>query len=256
MLRPRYLGRRDDYLLPSGSVLATRRIVGRAWRSAMIIDLPTARLTTSSKVNPDSDSLPRVGVPNNGRLSRQAIEVLGLPRSVADSRSLVLASPDAIVYRARSSDLPFLLVDGLVDMVITGRDYVAESRMSLKLIWDLRIQSGVIGVVGLPGSGDWRERRNLVVASQYPKLADSYMAKHASNGYEIVAIMGAAELFAYLRVVDVIVDALMTGETAAAHGLVLHDIVMPTSGGLFVRHDYQITNVAHRLIRRLKRIRS
>jgi ATP phosphoribosyltransferase len=81
-------------------------------------------------------------------------------------------------------------------------------------------------------------RPRLRVATQYPKIAAGFLARHRPDA-ELFIITGAAELYPRINAADVIIDAYMTGETAAANGLVPLTTLLETSGRLFARPEWR-----------------
>lgn len=183
----------------------------------------------------DRSDKPVLGIPNEGRLRDETLKLLGVYEACRSSRSLVLELETETLYFARSMDLPFLLGNGIVDLIITGSDYVKESGIALERVFDFGFQKCQIALLGRSGDLDWRSWKQLLVGSQYPRLAEAYLASNAQCSYEVVSLTGAAELYVFEGLVDMIVDAVMTGETARAHGLEVIEEIMTTSGCLFRR---------------------
>jgi ATP phosphoribosyltransferase len=179
-----------------------------------------------------------VGVPNNGRLRTEVARLIGPSVGMSEhGRGLWYEGDGLAVACARSSDLPYLLAEGVVDLAITGYDYVVEAGVDLVELYDTGFQRCSIGILGLPGAKDWRERDHVVVATQYPGIATAYFSALSAPSSTIVAVSGAAELYARTGMADLIVDAHMTGETARANGLEYIETVFPTSGRIFTRPD-------------------
>ncbi|MEU2251517.1 ATP phosphoribosyltransferase [Streptomyces sp. NPDC019224] len=176
-----------------------------------------------------------LGIPNNGRLYEEGLLLTGRgPAQSEDDRSLIQDHGDFLVLHARSNDLPYLLSHGITDLILTGRDYVVEAGISAEELWDFGFQRCQICLLGLPGAEDWRERHPLRVATQYPGLSAAFLAQHRPDA-SLFTVTGAAELYARLGAVDVIIDAHMTGRTAKANGLVPLETILETSGRLFAR---------------------
>ncbi|MFE4832213.1 ATP phosphoribosyltransferase [Streptomyces sp. NPDC056672] len=191
-----------------------------------------------------------IGIPNAGRLLDEVVGLMGRTVGlVGGDRGLWYESDEFVVVCARSTDLPYLAVTGLADVILTGYDYVLEADVKLEEIFDTGFQRCVIGVVGQRTSGDWRQRPELRVATQYPGLAARYFARPGMPRCRLLPIAGAAELYVRSGLVDVVVDAYMTGRTAHANGLALLDTLFATSGRVFTRPGWQSErkDIAHAL---------
>jgi ATP phosphoribosyltransferase len=157
----------------------------------------------------------------------------------ASDRGLWYESADLVAVCARSADLPYLVDMGLVDLAVTGYDYVVEAELPLAQLADTGYQRCSVAVLGGPWSADWRERRELTVVSQYPRTARAYFERCCQADVTIYSVSGAAELYARCRAADLIVDAYMTGDTAGANGLEVFDTILETSGRVFARSTWQ-----------------
>ncbi|MER5431197.1 ATP phosphoribosyltransferase [Streptomyces sp. NPDC002588] len=191
-----------------------------------------------------------IGIPNAGRLLDEVVGLMGRTIGLAGGdRGLWYESDEFVVVCARSTDLPHLAGSGLVDVILTGYDYVFEANVELEEIFDTGFQRCVIGIVGKTTLGDWRQRPELHVATQYPGITTQFFSQSGMPDCRLLPISGAAELYVRSGLVDVAVDAYMTGQTAHANGLVLLDTLFATSGRVFTRPGWQSErkNIAHAL---------
>ena len=200
------------------------------------IGMSFARMAWGSGIRDESRLV--IGIPNTGRLHAEAKRLLeGVWSADLEERSLVYEAGPVLVVCARSNDLPRLLDQGMADLIITGYDYVVETGVKADELWDFGFQENLVSLLGPCGARDWRNRpAGLRVATQYPGIARAFFEAHRPD-VEIYPINGAAELYARLGAADLIVDAYMTGETAAANGLVRLETIMRTSGRLFAGAD-------------------
>jgi ATP phosphoribosyltransferase len=183
---------------------------------------------------------PVLGVPNTGRLLDEVMALITpVIGHVEETRSLRFESDDLVVVCARSNDLPHLITVGMVDIIVTGYDYVLEAGVELEELHDTGFQRCVIGVLGMADTIGWRERDRLTVASQYPRITRTFFGQATMPDCCVLTVSGAAELYVRCGITDLIVDAYMTGETAKANGLVLLHTITETSGRLFARHGWR-----------------
>jgi ATP phosphoribosyltransferase len=193
----------------------------------------------ASIIGPEGLSAPhregiRLGVPNRGRLFARVAEVVEDALGVdIRSRGMRYQSGDVEVICARSADLPALVASRLVDVAVTGFDYVADSGLALTDVGDLELIVGSVTVL-VPEAVEWEPDAIALVASQYPRLTARWWADHGRTA-TVVAVSGASEIYPLLGVVDAVVDVYASGETALLNGLRPVEWIMPTSGRLFVR---------------------
>lgn len=177
-----------------------------------------------------------IGIPNTGRLRDEVTSWIGARLGGFEwDRSLLYESESVVVACARSNDLPALLADGMVDLAITGRDYVHEAQVRAVELCDLGFQRGKICLLGRSEDKNWMTRRHVHVATQYPGITELFFAAAQRPEVVIHAVSGAAELFARTGAVDLIVDAYQTGETATSNGLTVLASILETSACLFAR---------------------
>ncbi|NUW30538.1 ATP phosphoribosyltransferase [Nonomuraea sp. SMC257] len=179
-----------------------------------------------------------LGVPNTGRLLDEVASLTGSIVGEAGGRSLRFDTEDFIVVCARSNDLPYLAANGLADLVITGFDYVVEAGVDLVELHDTGYQRCSIGLLGPAESHDWRRHEEITVATQYPAIAERYFDQPGLPSCELLVVSGAAEFYARTGIVDLIVDAHMTGMTAAANGLSYLETILETSGRIFAKPNW------------------
>ena len=179
----------------------------------------------------------RLGIPNTGKL-RELVGALAEGAYGCDcvNKKLFFAVSDSLeVIRARSVDLPHLVARGIVDVGITGSDYVFESGEDLTQIEDLALITGRICL--LSRSGEIPHRPNgetFRIITQYPRHA------HALRGQEgfaadIFAVSGAGELYPQFGLSDASVDCVVTGQTARQNGLKIAAVIRPVTTGVYVR---------------------
>jgi ATP phosphoribosyltransferase len=167
----------------------------------------------------------RIALPNKGRLSEQALELLetaGLRAEFGSDRALVARlGPDFQGIFVRASDIPEFVADGAADVGVTGADLVAESGREVRELLDLGFGRCRLAVAVPEASGI--EHATEVppgsrVATSFPRLARAFF-EGIGVPVEIAPVSGAAEIAPHLGVADVIVDLVSTGSTLRVHKL-------------------------------------
>jgi ATP phosphoribosyltransferase len=208
-------------------------------------------------VSPDSLRPPartwhRLGVPNRGRLFGHVAALIERAYDVdIRGRGMVFRVDDGFeIVCARSADLPALLSAGLVDVAITGHDYVVDSGLALDDVVDLDLIAGQVGVL-IPAEARWAPDEIETIVSQYPRLASRWWEAQGRTA-RVLAVSGASEVYPQISAVEAVIDVVASGETAESNGLRAVEWITPTSGRVFLRADEQepaIRAIAARLQR-------
>lgn len=191
----------------------------------------------------------RIGLPNVGRLSELTrsifIDYLGLlPQSARDTRRYSMPSNDGVFefIFVRSDDLPKLTEQGIVDLCITGKDYVLEMQTDLVELLDLGLADGTLKVL-VPTDSDITEISDLqgkVIATQAPNLAKQWISQNNLSDITVRHNNGANEVYPYLGLADATVDIVTSGETARLNNLrELCDIVYSSGRFWANKQSYQ-----------------
>jgi ATP phosphoribosyltransferase len=170
-----------------------------------------------------------IAVPNKGRLSEAAVQLLGraglnVDTSASNNRQLFAVTWNGRVriLFVRAQDIPELVEDGIADLGITGLDLVLETGKRVESLMDLRFghcrlvvavpeKTGIRTLAGLP--------KKVTVATSFPNLTRRFF-KQKRRQVKIVAVSGATEVMPHIGVADAITDLTATGSTLAINDLV------------------------------------
>lgn len=165
----------------------------------------------------------RIAVPNKGSLSESASEMLrecGY-RQRRDSRELVLSDPDndTEFFFLRPRDIAVYVGSGRLDVGITGRDLLLDSRADAEEILQLGFGGSTFRFAAPSGGArqvaDLEGRR---VATSYAGLVEKHLAEQGVNA-DVVRLDGAVETAVQLGVADAVADVVSTGTTLRQAGL-------------------------------------
>ena len=180
----------------------------------------------------------RIAVPNKGSLSETASEMLleaGYtgrrdPRalSVRDERN------DVEFFYLRPRDIATYVGSGALDVGITGRDLLIDSRSVAKEIGSLDFGASTFRFAGVPGAfAELADLAGKRVATSYPALVGDFLARKGVH-VEIVALDGAVESAVKLGVADAVADVVSTGSTLRAQGLEIFGPVILDSTAVLI----------------------
>ncbi|MCY7413157.1 MAG: ATP phosphoribosyltransferase [Salinibacterium sp.] len=180
----------------------------------------------------------KIAVPNKGSLSEIAAEMLTEagysgrrdPRALSalDQRN------DVEFFYLRPRDIATYVGSGALDVGITGRDLLLDSRSPAKEIAPLDFGESTFRFAAIPGRfSSLSDLTGLRIATSYPALVGDFLAR---NGVQvvIVALDGAVESAVKLGVADAVADVVSTGSTLRAQGLEIFGPVILDSTAVLI----------------------
>lgn len=166
----------------------------------------------------------RLALPNKGRLAEPAAALLqdaGVDVELSARRlSAIARNVDLELLFVRTGDVAEYVLDGLVDLGLTGRDLVAERADGLEPILDLGFGACSL-VLAVPFGADVERVESLAgcrIATTFPRLTRQYLADCGVDA-QVVEVTGAVEVTPQLGVADAIVDLVASGSTLRVNGL-------------------------------------
>jgi len=198
----------------------------------------------------------RIAVPNKGSLSEAAGELLheaGYRRRT--DRELLVIDPAAGVelFYLRPRDIAVYVGSGRLDIGITGRDLLLDSRADAEEILPLGFGRSTFRFAGRPGTGstleDLKGRR---IATSFPGLVQAHLDK-AGVPADVVKLDGAVEISIQLGVADVIADVVETGSTLRQAGLeLIGSPILESEAVVIKRRDAEPAAGSEQFLRRLQ----
>ena len=204
-----------------------------------------------------------LALPSKGRMKDDAVArlaaaglVLEAPADARQYRARLAGREDVEVALLSASEIARELLQGNVDLGVTGEDLVRESASDweARMAIEARLGFGAADVVvAVPEvwhdvatmadlddvAADFRQRhgRRLRIATKYWRLTQQFFSRqHGIQVYRIVESLGATEGAPAAGSADVIVDITTTGSTLRANHLkILADGVILRSQACLVR---------------------
>lgn len=189
-------------------------------------------------------ALLRVAVPNKGALAEAARDMLIAAgyRQRTDPKELTLIDMDHEVefYYLRPRDIAVYVGRGDLDVGITGRDMLLDSRASAVEVMALGFGGSKFRFAAPSGSGiDEDSLEGKRIATSYAGLLQGYLDDRGINA-EIVSLDGAVESAIRLGVAEVVADVVDTGTTLRKAGLELFgDPICFSEAVLIQRADHE-----------------
>lgn len=190
----------------------------------------------------------RIAIPNKGSLSETAAEMLQEAGYVGrrDPRALSAldARSDVEFFYLRPRDIATYVGSGALDVGITGRDLLLDSRSDAHEIATLDFADSTFRFASTPGRAhELADIAGLRVATSYPALVGDFLARNGVAA-DIVSLDGAVESAVKLGVADVIADVVETGSTLRAQGLEIFGPVILQSTAVLISASPELPGIA------------
>lgn len=182
----------------------------------------------------------KMAIPNKGRLSERAVELLsksGIDLGEDWGRKLYVTADeqDIEIMFVRAHDIPAFIDSGAIDIGITGEDMVAESGYELEKLLDLEFGICRLSVAAPEASGIKRVEdipNGARIATSFPNLTKEFF-RSKNKDVSIIEITGAAEIMPYLGVSDLITDLVASGSTLKMNRLIEISKMMDSQAAVF-----------------------
>ena len=181
----------------------------------------------------------KLAVPNKGRLSERALELLSragfhVPRHAR--RLMADVNGRWQLLFVRTADIPEYVETGTAQAGITGLDVVRECALPVEVRLGLGFGACRL-VVAAPragGVGAVEHLKDRRVATAFPRLTRAYFEEKRIP-VDVVPLSGATEVAPSVGVAEAVVDLVETGSTLRQNGLVELDTLL-RSEAVLVAH--------------------
>lgn len=197
----------------------------------------------------------RIAVPNKGSLSETAVELLDeagyATRRDSKQLHLIDEANDVEFFYLRPRDIATYVASGALDVGITGRDLLLDTRLPAREIEALGFGGSTFRFAGPPGR--FRELTDLDgvrVATAYAGLVSAFLEERGIS-VDVVTLDGAVESAVDLGVADAVADVVSTGTTLRQAGLEIFGDVLLESEAVLIEAPERADGI-DRLVRRLR----
>jgi ATP phosphoribosyltransferase len=190
----------------------------------------------------------RIAVPNKGSLSETAAEMLYEAGYAGrrDPRALTVSDPrnDVEFFFLRPRDIATYVGSGALDVGITGRDLLLDSRSAAVEIASLDFGASTFRFAAQPGRfSRLADLEGVRVATSYPGLVADFLARENVTA-RLVPLDGAVESAVRLGVADAVADVVSTGSTLRAQGLEIFGPVILESTAMLISANATLAGIA------------
>lgn len=185
-----------------------------------------------------------IAVPNKGRLSRKAIDILnaigfGIPEDPGRTLVMDIGKGRYRVLFARADDIPEFVENQVVDVGITGLDLVKEDNRKVDRLQDLGFGKCRL-VIAVPEDSKVNSVDKIPdgsrIATSFPNITKGFFKKLGKR-VDIVPMTGATELAPNIGVAEFITDLTETGSTLKMNRLKEIGTVLESQAVLIVNRD-------------------
>lgn len=183
----------------------------------------------------------KLAVPNKGRLSERALELLSkagfhVPRHAR--RLLADVNGQWRLLFVRTSDIPEYVASGTADVGITGLDLIGEHGQPLERLLGLGFGKCrlVVAVPQAGGAAGVEQLQGQRVATVFPNLTAKFFEERGIK-VDIIPLSGATEVAPNVGVAEAIVDLVETGSTLRQNGLVELETLLHSEAVLVANKD-------------------
>ena len=181
----------------------------------------------------------RIAMPK-GRMSEESLEYfyehkITSVKTLPDNRQLVFQdeknSIEILLIRAK--DVGVYVEQAVVDLGIIGYDLIMEEDYQVFIPLKLPFGKCRLSVAYPKGDDQWKKRKNIRVATKYPRLASDFLYLKGYNT-EIIELYGSIEIAPLTKMSDIIVDLISTGQTLKMNHLVEDQLILNSQACLIV----------------------
>jgi ATP phosphoribosyltransferase len=183
-----------------------------------------------------------IAVPNKGRLSEPAIDLLreaGIRLESRDRKLIVPTNnPKINVLFARARDIPHYVATNSAQVGITGYDMVVEAGVDVEVLLNLDFGKAKL-VVAVPMDSDIKSIEDLEgkkVATEFKNIAENFFRDKGIN-VDVIEVSGACENAPYIGIADAILDLTSTGTTLRVNNLRVIEEVLETQAVLIANKN-------------------
>jgi len=183
-----------------------------------------------------------IAVPNKGRLSEPAIDLLreaGIRLESRDRKLIVPTNnPKINVLLPRARDIPHYVATNSAQVGITGYDMVVEAGVDVEVLLNLDFGKAKL-VVAVPMDSDIKSIEDLEgkkVATEFKNIAENFFREKGIN-VDVIEVSGACENAPYIGIADAILDLTSTGTTLRVNNLRVIEEVLETQAVLIANKD-------------------
>ncbi|QJC33616.1 ATP phosphoribosyltransferase [Enterobacteriaceae endosymbiont of Donacia provostii] len=211
----------------------------------------------------------RIAIQKSGRLSNETSKLLkscGLKVNLKQQRLISFVKNMPIdILRVRDDDIPGLIMEGVVDLGIIGKNVLEEevlNRLSkgynAKYIILRKLDFGLCRLsIAIPINKDYlglNSLQNTCIATSYPNLLKKYLDQYNIK-FKSCMLNGSVELAPRVGLSDAICDLVSTGATLEANGIKEVEVIYNSQACLVQRYDkisiFKQT-IINKLLKRIK----
>lgn len=188
----------------------------------------------------------KIALPRKGRIAENIAPICreaGYRWSKDDQDKLFAKISDNVeVMFVRTTDVPRVVADGVVDIGITGSDLVEESLSEVNILEMLDLfHCRLVLAATKEFAENFEEKKNgqINIATSFPRLANMW-AEQAGVNMHIVPLSGSVEIAPRIGIADAIIDLTQTGSSLRSNGLVEIETIREVSPCVVASKEFNL----------------
>ena len=181
----------------------------------------------------------RIALPK-GRMSEESIRFLFSKKITSmnafpENRKLLFKDEENKIEYVliRSKDVGTYVEQGSCDLGVIGYDLISEHNFDVYIPAELPFGNCSLRIAYSDESKNWKNKKNIRVATKYPRLTSRYFFEHGFN-VQIIELYGSIEIAPLTGISDVIVDLVSTGQTLKENNLFQGPEILKSSARLIL----------------------
>jgi ATP phosphoribosyltransferase len=202
-------------------------------------------------MSPEADtkntSLIRIAMPRKGRIAEQLKPLCKeagyrWPSSDGNKSLIAKLAPNVEVMFVRTSDIPALVADSVVDLGVTGTDVVDEAGLDVQIASALPLFQCELVVAAREAykrEYDMVKPQSMRIATSFPNLALDW-GKKSGIDVHIIPLSGSVEIAPRLGIADAIIDLTQSGSTLRTNGLEIIESIRDVEACIIAAPDFPL----------------
>ena len=190
-----------------------------------------------------------------GRIAEETLEIFETifnEKFEFENRKLILRKSGFTFLNVRNWDVATYVENQAADIGVVGFDVIKETSADVLELLDMKLGKCRVCVGGIKDDNSYNTKSEIKVTSKLANIAKEYFSKKGIAA-KVIKLNGSIELAPLVKLSDVIVDIVETGNTMKENGLEVKEEILTSSARLianknsFVEKKIEILNLYQKI---------
>ena len=190
-----------------------------------------------------------------GRIAEETLEIFETifnEKFEFENRKLILRKSGFTFLNVRNWDVATYVENQAADIGVVGFDVIKETSADVLELLDMKLGKCRVCVGGIKDDNSYKTKSEIKVTSKLANIAKEYFSKKGIAA-KVIKLNGSIELAPLVKLSDVIVDIVETGNTMKENGLEVKEEILTSSARLianknsFVEKKIEILNLYQKI---------